>query len=102
MAEEKEWENQSMNTKHTCSNLRDDLAKERTVMANERTLLAYVRTAIMLLASGITLIKLLRVDTELRLLGWALVPLSVAVAAAGYRKYLKVRKELKQVNSAGC
>lgn len=87
-----------MNTEHTCRDLRDELAKERTVMANERTLLAYIRTAIMLLASGITLIKLLSVETELILLGWALIPLSVTIAAVGYKRYRKVMKELKQVN----
>lgn len=88
-----------MNTGHTCKDLKDELAKERTVMANERTLLAYVRTAIMLLASGITLIKLLRVDSELRILGWLLIPLAIATSVTGYARYRKIRRELKQVNS---
>jgi len=91
-----------MNNGQSCKNLRDELAKERTVMANERTLLAYIRTAIMLLASGITLIKLLRVDTELKMLGWVLIPLALVVAITGYRKYRQINKDLKQVNSAGC
>ena len=91
-----------MNTGHTCKDLKDELAKERTVMANERTLLAYIRTAIMLLASAITLIKLLRVEPELRILGWLLIPLSIAVAVTGYARYRKVHRELKKVNSEGC
>ncbi len=86
-----------MKTEHTCSDLRDELARDRTEMANERTLLAYVRTAIMLLASGITLLKLLKVDNELRILGWVLIPLALAVGVLGYRRYSKVRKDLKKL-----
>jgi len=91
-----------MKTGHTCRDLKDELAKERTVMANERTLLAYIRTAIMLLASGITLIKLLRIDQELRILGWVLIPLAIAVAITGYIRYSRIRRDLKKVDSAGC
>ena len=88
-----------MSTEHKCLDLKDELARDRTVMANERTLLAYVRTAIMLLASGITLLKLLRVETELRILGWALLPVSVVVAFTGYRKYRKVQRDLNRLES---
>lgn len=91
-----------MNTGHTCKDLKDELAKERTIMANERTFLAYVRTAIMLLASGITLIKLLRVDPELRILGLLLIPLAITVAVTGYVRYRKIRRELKGVISEVC
>ena len=89
-----------MNTDHTCRDLKDELARERTVMANERTFLAYVRTSIMLLASGITLIKLLRVDPGLRILGWVLIPLAVTVGVTGYVRYSRIRKELRQVDSS--
>lgn len=88
-----------MNTGHKCRDLKDELAKERTVMANERTLLAYVRTAIMLLASGITLIKLLRVNQELRILGWLLIPLAIVVAVTGYIRYSRIHRDLKKVDS---
>lgn len=91
-----------MKTGQTCRDLRDELARERTVMANERTLLAYVRTAIMLLASGITLIKLLGVDSELKILGWLLMPLAIAVGITGYLRYAKIRRDLKKLHSSGC
>lgn len=87
-----------MNTEQKCNTLRDELARERTVLANERTFLAYIRTSIMLLASGITLIKLLRVDSGLRILGWVLMPLAVAVGITGLVRYEKMRKELREVD----
>jgi putative membrane protein len=80
-----------------CRDLRDELAKDRTVMANERTLLAYVRTALMLLASGLTLVKILRVDPEFRVIGYALIPLSLVVGTMGYIRYLRVRKQLRKL-----
>jgi len=86
-----------MSRERYCKDLRDELARERTVLANERTLLAYVRTAIMLLASGITLVKLLRVDTGLRVIGFILIPLAFAVGVMGYLRYRKMRRELKLV-----
>ncbi|MBN2587592.1 MAG: DUF202 domain-containing protein [Candidatus Fermentibacteraceae bacterium] len=66
-------------------------------MANERTLLAYVRTALMLLASGLTLVKILRVDPELRVIGYLLMPLSLVVGMMGYIRNLRIRKQLRKL-----
>ena len=84
-----------------CRNLRDVLARDRTVMANERTLLSYVRTAIMLLASGMTLVKILRVDPELKIVGYLLIPVSLLVALIGYLRYLKMKRVLRDLGDNG-
>jgi len=76
--------------------LRDELAASRTRLAAERTFLAYVRTSIMLGVSGVTLIKLLRLGTELIVLGYALLPLSAAVAAVGAIRYIRTRRAIEK------
>jgi len=86
-----------MKNQKECRDLKDELAKERTVLANERTFLAYVRTTIMLLASGITLIKILRVNDILRYFGWLLIPVSAVVAAIGILRYSRRKKQLKKL-----
>lgn len=90
-----------MSIDHSSADTRNELARERTVLANERTLLAYVRTALMLLASGITLVRILRVDAHLRLLGYVLIPVSVIVGVAGYLRFTKTRRELRMVGKRG-
>lgn len=81
----------------SCADLKNELALERTTLANERTLLAYLRTSIMLLASGITLVKILRVDSQLRLLGYLLLPISIFTGVIGYLRFRKMVKDLKKV-----
>jgi putative membrane protein len=88
-----------MDTDKYCRDLRDELARDRTVLANERTLLAYVRTALMLLASGMTLVKILRVDQGLRIAGYVLIPLSILVGVMGDVRYLRMRRELRGIGS---
>lgn len=88
-------ENRSDDSGRYCRSLRDVLARDRTVMANERTLLSYIRTAIMLLASGMTLVKILRVDPELRIVGYLLIPVSILVALIGYLRYVKMKRVLR-------
>ncbi len=91
-----------MATERICRDLKDELARDRTILANERTFLAYIRTAIMLLASGTTLVKLLRVDPLLRVVGYVLIPLSIAIGTIGYVRYTRTRKELKMISREGC
>lgn len=80
-----------------CQGLRDELGRERTILANERTFLAYIRTAIMLLASGMTLVELLTVGNELRVIGFVLIILSMTVGTFGYIRYARMRRQLKMV-----
>ena len=77
--------------------LRNELAVDRTILANERTLLAYLRTALMLLASGVTLVKILKVGDFLRAVGFALIPLAVLVALVGYFRFRRIRKDLRRL-----
>ena len=72
--------------------LRDELAASRTYLATERTFLAYVRTAIMLGVSGVSLVKLLRSQPELVILGYALMPLAAAVAIVGLVRFIRTRR----------
>ncbi|MBN2294315.1 MAG: DUF202 domain-containing protein [Pirellulales bacterium] len=74
--------------------VRDSLARDRTFLANERTFLAYLRTAIMLLASGITLIKLFGDDYALLVLGYVLVPVSIATGLLGYVRFIRMRGKI--------
>lgn len=69
--------------------LRDFLAIDRTKLANTRTFLAYLRTAIMMAVSGITFLKLLPQLIALRYIGYALLPLSVAVILIGTFQYFR-------------
>ncbi|MFO7950986.1 MAG: DUF202 domain-containing protein [Candidatus Fermentibacteraceae bacterium] len=75
--------------------LRDELATSRTYLATERTFLAYVRTAIMLGVSGISLVKLLHSQPELVILGYALMPLAIAVAIVGLVRFIRTRRFVK-------
>lgn len=71
--------------------LRDLLALDRTDLANERTLLTYLRTALMSLISAVTLIKLFPENTAMVILGYALLPLALAVGVVGGLRFRGVR-----------
>ncbi|MBN1434650.1 DUF202 domain-containing protein [Candidatus Fermentibacterales bacterium] len=86
-----------MSIDHSCDDIRNELARERTVLANERTLLAYARTALMLLASGITLVKFLEVGSDLLALGYVLIGASLLVGIIGYHRFHTTRADLKRV-----
>lgn len=81
--------------------LRDELAARRTYLATERTFLAYVRTAIMLGVSGVSLVKLLRSQPELVVLGYALMPLAAAVAIVGLVRFIRTRRFVES-SQDGC
>lgn len=68
--------------------LRDHLALDRTRLANHRTFLAYTRTMIMLFASGISFLKAFPDDKVMRVLGWILIPASIAVLIVGITYFL--------------
>ena len=85
-------------TQDTCRSLRDELARDRTVLASERTFLAYIRTSLMFLASGITLLKLFHDDEILRIIGYLLIPISLAAGLTGYIRFRKMRSELRDLS----
>ena len=74
--------------------LRDHLAFDRTVLANERTLLAYARTAIALYIAGGTLLKLLRAEVAMLLLGSMLIVLGTVLLGFGAWRYSEVRRHI--------
>jgi putative membrane protein len=66
--------------------LRDELAIDRTLLANERTLLAYLRGGITLVLAGVTFIHFAH-DAWFVALGGAAIPMGVAVAAFGAKRF---------------
>lgn len=75
--------------------IRDSLAMQRTEMANERTLLAYMRTAMAMVLAGLTFIKLFE-DPLYIGLGLMAIPVGVAIALFGYRRYAKKKQQMSQ------
>lgn len=73
--------------------LRDQLALDRTFLANERTLLAYVRTALALAGAGAGLLGF--VDTPAgRTGGLTLIAAGALVVLLGGWRFLTVRRHL--------
>ena len=77
------------------SEIRDQMALERTIFANERTFMAYVRTAIAIVGAGIVAVKFAN-DMYLKVAGFILLPLGLALGAYGFYRYrLKQRTILR-------
>ncbi len=81
--------------KNNKKNLSDNLAIDRTILANERTYLAYIRTFISFLAAGIGIVKYLRGETFIKLLGVFLIILSFIVIFIGTKRYKNIKGHLK-------
>lgn len=78
--------------------LRDCLARDRTVLANERTLLAFIRTGLMLVATGVTVFKLIPDGGALVVgVSWLMGVVGGATLLYGTRRYLTVRRNLRQI-----
>ncbi len=75
--------------------LRDHLAGHRTTLANERTLLAYVRTGLTLFVAGVSFIRFFD-HLLIESIGWAFVPLGVAVLLLGLARYRKIRDRITE------
>lgn len=80
----------------TETQLRDQLAVERTRLANERTLLAYVRTALALAAGGAVLLQFFPAYPALFWLAWLLVLAGGAALAVGIHRFVAVRARLNR------
>lgn len=76
------------------SEIRDQMAVQRTIFANERTLMAYLRTAIALVAGGFAAIKLSE-HTYMELMGLILMMLGVFLAIYSFARYLRKQKLIK-------
>jgi putative membrane protein len=73
--------------------IRDQLALDRTHLANERTLLAYVRTALALAGAGAGLIQFFDTSSS-HATGWVLIALGVLGLLVGAWRFLTVRRHL--------
>lgn len=76
--------------------VRDQLAIDRTILANERTMLAYVRTALTLLIVSVAFIKFVE-SLFIVTLGVAFIPLSIAIAFIGLRRYRRRRATITRL-----
>lgn len=78
------------------ASLRERLAAARSILANERTFLAYQRTALTQLAVAVTFIHFFD-HPVLTLVGWCLVPSSVATIGLGVLRYKRMRALIRQL-----
>ncbi len=79
--------------------LRDELAIDRTLLANERTVLAYFRSALTLILAGVTFLHFIEAGL-LRVIGYAFVPLGIAVAILGWRRYRRMDAGIRIVRDS--
>ncbi|MGQ0622693.1 MAG: YidH family protein [Panacagrimonas sp.] len=75
--------------------LRDQLAVERTRLANERTLLAYIRTALALAGGGAVLLQFFPSYPSLFRIAWLLVIAGGATIVIGMVRFFLVGKRLR-------
>ncbi|WP_046314205.1 DUF202 domain-containing protein [Pontibacter korlensis] len=73
---------------------------ERTKLANERTFLAYMRTAMAMVLAGLTFIKVFEEDPFYIGVGIAFIPVGMAVAAFGYYRFARKKREVSQHTEA--
>ena len=75
--------------------IRGQMAVQRTIFANERTLMAYLRTAITLIAGGIAAIKLSD-HVYLEIAGVSLLFIGVTLTAYSFFRYRVKQKIIEQ------
>ena len=73
------------------SEIRDQMALERTIFANERTFMAYLRTAIAIVGAGIIAAKFAN-DLYLKIAGFVLLPVGFALGVYGFYRYRQKQK----------
>jgi uncharacterized membrane protein YidH (DUF202 family) len=75
--------------------IRDQMAIQRTIFANERTLMAYLRTAIAIIGGGFAAIKLSQ-HTYMEMIGIVLMPVGLALAIYSFYRYFQKQKLIQQ------
>lgn len=76
------------------SDIRDQLALERTRLANERTLLAYIRTGLSLLAASAVLFQFFSSINTYIAVAWVLAASGIVTLIFGFFRFNSVRKRL--------
>ncbi|GAB3194360.1 uncharacterized membrane protein YidH (DUF202 family) [Pontibacter aydingkolensis] len=77
------------------SEIRDQMAIQRTIFANERTLMAYMRTAIALLGGGFAAVKLSQ-DLYMEIIGLILMPAGLLLAIYSLYRYVQKQKLIER------
>lgn len=77
------------------SQVRDQLALERTLLANERTLLAYLRSALAFAAAGAAILHFYAQQALLVTLAWGLIAAGAAIGIWGGYRFAQVRRRLR-------
>ncbi|GAA4422899.1 hypothetical protein GCM10023188_01050 [Pontibacter saemangeumensis] len=75
--------------------IRDQMAIQRTIFASERTLMAYLRTAIAVIAGGFAAIKLSS-HIYMEVMGILLMPIGLGMAIYSFYRYFQKQKLIKQ------
>jgi putative membrane protein len=76
------------------TDIRDQLALERTRLANERTFLAYIRTALSLIAGSAVLFHFFSTRESYLAVAWVLAALGFVVLLVGAARFIQVRSKL--------
>jgi putative membrane protein len=71
--------------------IRDQMATQRTIFANERTLMAYLRTAMTISVGGFAAVKLSS-DLYLEIIGGILIPFGVILGIYSFMRYRQKQK----------
>jgi inner membrane protein YidH len=74
--------------------IRDQMAVQRTIFANERTLMAYLRTALTIIAGGIAAIKLSG-HIYMEIAGISLIIIGVLLGSYSFYRYVQKQKLIK-------
>lgn len=81
--------------------IRDQLARQRTELANERTLLAYIRTALGFVIVGVPAMWWLE-HPYIQVLGWLSVASGAVCLALGIGRFIAVRNMIaREFDSPG-
>ncbi len=80
------------------SEIRDQMAMERTIFANERTFMAYLRTAMAVVGGGIIAVKLANEILYLKIAGYILIPIGLILGIYGFYRYLQKQKTILNHN----
>ncbi|MBC5774424.1 DUF202 domain-containing protein [Pontibacter sp. KCTC 32443] len=75
--------------------VRNQMAVQRTIFANERTLMAYLRTAITIIAGGIAAVKFSG-NVYMETAGVALMFVGVILSAYSFYRYFQKQKLIKR------
>ncbi|MCX2742091.1 YidH family protein [Pontibacter anaerobius] len=74
--------------------IRAQMAMQRTIFANERTLMAYLRTAIAIIGGGFAAVKLSQ-HLYMEVIGIIMMPVGVALTIYSFYRYFQKQKVIK-------